>query len=98
MAALATKTTVPVPEMLWQERDTSVLGAEFFVMGHVPGRVPTDNPPYSMEGWILEETEERQHTLATSALDVMCAIHQLDPHDTFGHLTDRMRRGLDEEL
>src|SRR5256885_15051710 len=27
MAALASKTTVPVPEMLWQEHDTGVLGA-----------------------------------------------------------------------
>src|SRR4051794_8149498 len=52
MAALARKTTVPVPEMLWQEHDTDVLGAEFFVMGHVPGRVPSDNPPYSTGGWI----------------------------------------------
>ena len=39
--------------------DPTVLDTPFFVMGHVPGRVPLDNPPYSLEGWILEETEER---------------------------------------
>jgi len=56
MNALAHHTTIPVPEMLWQEHDPSVLGTEFFVMLHVPGRVPSDNPPYTLEGWILEET------------------------------------------
>src|SRR3954449_159709 len=50
MAALAAKTTIPVPRMLWQEHDTSVLGSEFFVRAHVPGRVPSDNPPYSLGG------------------------------------------------
>jgi aminoglycoside phosphotransferase (APT) family kinase protein len=84
--------------MLWQEHDPEVLGSEFFVMAHVPGRVPSDNPPYSTEGWIIEESEDRRRTLHTSALDVMCRIHALDPHDTLGHLTERMRIGLDEEL
>jgi aminoglycoside phosphotransferase (APT) family kinase protein len=98
MAALATTTSIPVPEMLWQEHDPTVLGTEFFVMGYVPGRVPSDNPPYSTEGWILEETDERRHTLASSALDVLCRIHQLHPADALGAVTTRMRRGLDEEL
>ncbi|MEY2422492.1 MAG: hypothetical protein QOI95_2559 [Acidimicrobiaceae bacterium] len=98
MAALAAKTTIPVPDMLWQEHDASVLGSEFFVMGHVPGRVPTDNPPYTLEGWILDEPEDRRRTLHTSALDVMSRIHQLDPADTLGDTAHRLRRGLDEEL
>jgi len=98
MAALAEHTTIPVPDMLWQEHDAAVLGSEFFVMSHVPGRVPSDNPPYTTGGWIMEETDERRHTLATSALAVLCRIHQLDPNDALGHLTDRLRRGLDEEL
>ena len=98
MAALAAKTTIPVPVMLWQEHDASVLGSEFFVMAHVPGRVPTDNPPYTLEGWILDEPEDRRRAMHTSALDVMCAIHQLDPFDALGGVADRLRRGLDEEL
>jgi aminoglycoside phosphotransferase (APT) family kinase protein len=98
MAALAAKTTVPVPEMLWQEHDTSVLGSEFFVMGHVSGRVPSDNPPYTVEGWILEEPENRRRTMHTSALEVLCGIHQLDPADVLGDVASRLRRGLDEEL
>ncbi|MDQ1425787.1 MAG: hypothetical protein QOD72_3285 [Acidimicrobiaceae bacterium] len=98
MAALGANTTVPVPEMLWQEPDASVLGAPFFVMAHVPGRVPTDNPPYTLEGWIADSTDEQRRTLHTSALDVMCRIHRLDPVDALGPATERMRCGLDEEL
>ncbi|MEY2459378.1 MAG: hypothetical protein QOG30_1208 [Acidimicrobiaceae bacterium] len=98
MAAMAAKTTVPVPEMLWQEHDPTVLGSEFFVMAHVAGRVPTDNPPYTLEGWILDEPEERRRTMHTGALDVMCRIHQLDPADVLGDIVPRLRNGLDDEL
>ena len=98
MAALAAKTTIPVPEMLWQEPDPEVLGTPFFVMNYVPGRVPSDNPPYTLEGWILEESEERRHTMHTSALEVLCRIHQLDPHDALGDTTAKLRHGLDDDL
>ena len=98
MAALAAKTDVPVPEMLWQEPDASVLGTPFYVMSHVPGRVPSDNPPYTLEGWILDEPVERRHTMHTSALDVMCRIHRLDPHAVLGDTTNKLRRGLDDDL
>lgn len=98
MAALATTTSIPVPRMLWQEHDASVLGSEFFVMAHVPGRVPTDNPPYTLDGWILAEPEERRREMHTSALDVLCAIHQLDPMAALGSVAGRLRSGLDAEL
>ncbi len=98
MAALAANTTIPVPTMLWQEHDTEILGAEFFVMDHVPGRVPSDNPPYSVEGWIIEESEERRRTLHTSALDTMAAIHSLDADAALGPVAARLRSGLDAEL
>jgi len=98
MAALAASTSIPVPTMLWQEHDASVLGSEFFVMAHVEGRVPTDNPPYTLEGWILDEPVERRHEMVTSALDVMSAIHQLDPVAALGSVAGRLRSGLDAEL
>ena len=98
MAALAAKTTIPVPEMLWREPDPAVLDTPFFVMAHVAGRVPSDNPPYTLEGWILEETEERRRAMHTSALETMARIHQLDPHETLGDVTAKLRHGLDDEL
>ena len=35
-------TDVPVPEPLWFETDTAVLGQPFFVMGFVEGVIPSD--------------------------------------------------------
>src|SRR4051812_15338603 len=39
---------VPVPGVLWLELDTAAIGAPFFVMRRVEGRVPPDNMPYPM--------------------------------------------------
>jgi aminoglycoside phosphotransferase (APT) family kinase protein len=45
---------VPVPEVLDAERDASLLGAPFFVMKHVPGRVLADIPSCHATGWLTE--------------------------------------------
>jgi aminoglycoside phosphotransferase (APT) family kinase protein len=77
--ALDKRTDVPMPPMHWYEDDTSVLGAPFFVMGKVDGRVPADSPPYTMTGWLLEEsTPEQRRTLVFSGLDALARIHAVD--------------------
>ena len=45
LSALAAHSDAPVPSAHWYEDDTSVLGAPFYVMGMIQGRVPSDNPP-----------------------------------------------------
>jgi aminoglycoside phosphotransferase (APT) family kinase protein len=45
---------VPVPEVLDAEADPSLLGAPFFVMQHVPGRVLADIPSCHATGWLTE--------------------------------------------
>jgi len=60
MQRLGEATDVPVPPMFWLEDRTDVLGARFFVMGRVEGRVPPDNPPYTMDGWLKEASPEIQ--------------------------------------
>jgi len=71
-------TQIPVPEILWYEPDRSVLGAAFFVMRRVQGRVPPDNPPYHVAGWLHEVTPEVRERIWWNALDVMAAVHRLD--------------------
>ncbi|HMC41985.1 MAG TPA: phosphotransferase, partial [Acidimicrobiales bacterium] len=56
LRALSEHTEVPVPPTLWYEDDDSVLGAPFFVMRRVQGRVPGDAPSYHVEGWVVDET------------------------------------------
>jgi aminoglycoside phosphotransferase (APT) family kinase protein len=72
-------TAVPVPEVRWVEPDPASLGAPFFVMGQVDGRAPSDSPPYTLEGWMLDETTPAQRrTLVENGLDAMAAIHAVD--------------------
>ncbi len=77
MRALA-PTQVPAPEILWFEPDRSVLGSAFFVMRRVDGRVPPDNPPYHVAGWLHEVSPEVREAIWWNGLDVMAAIHRLD--------------------
>ena len=100
MRALGAATDVPVPEMLWQEHDPEVLGTSFFVMGHVEGRIPVDNPPYTVEGWVLELPEDEQHTLQTAGMDTMCQVHRIDWQAAVPFLVEggRVPNGFDEQL
>src|SRR5258706_8810133 len=43
---LGAKTDVPVPRVHGYKADEALLGAPFFVMERIDGRVPDDNPPY----------------------------------------------------
>src|SRR5688572_16647240 len=45
---------VPVPRVWWLEPDPSVLGASFFVMERMHGRVPPDLMPYNFGSWLSE--------------------------------------------
>ena len=77
MAALR-GTDVPVPQMLWFEPDESLLGAPFYVMERVDGRIPTDNPPYHVGGWITEIRPEERGAIWSSGVDTLAAIHRCD--------------------
>ncbi|MCX5739706.1 MAG: phosphotransferase family protein [Proteobacteria bacterium] len=84
MAALR-GTDVPVPQMFWFERDKSVLGAPFYVMERVAGRIPTDNPPYHAGGWMTAIAADERSAIWWSGVDTLAAIHRCDP----------VKRGID---
>ncbi len=71
-------TDVPVPRVFGFEPDAAVLGAPFYVMERVEGRIPTDNPPYHMGGWVTEIEPDEREALWWSGLDVLVEIHRLD--------------------
>jgi aminoglycoside phosphotransferase (APT) family kinase protein len=71
-------TDVPVARMYWQEDDPGVLGAPFYVMARVEGRIPTDNPPYHAGGWVTEVEPPERAAMWWSGLDVLGRIHRLD--------------------
>lgn len=73
------KTAVPVPRTYWIEADDrDVLGGAFYVMGQVPGRVPTDQPPYHAGGWMTEATPAERAAIWWSGIETLAAIHALD--------------------
>ena len=71
-------TPVPVPSVYWEEPSDGVLGSNFYVMAFVPGRIPTDNPPYHLGGWVSEVSPEEREALWWDGLRTLAAIHKLD--------------------
>ncbi len=69
---------LPVPALLGLELDSSVIGAPFFLMARIEGRVPNENPPYHLEGWFhdLAPQPMRQHWFA--GVDGFAALAKLD--------------------
>ncbi|MGZ4681765.1 MAG: phosphotransferase family protein [Acidimicrobiales bacterium] len=69
---------VPVPGVRWLELDRSAIGAPFFVMDRVSGRVPPDNMPYPMGSWLFEADPADQRALQDASVRVLAGIHAID--------------------
>ncbi|HYC21220.1 MAG TPA: phosphotransferase family protein [Candidatus Bathyarchaeia archaeon] len=78
MHILGTRTSIPVPRVLWFEASADVLGQPFYVMEKVSGQVPSDNPPYAVVGWLAEASPVDQAELWRRSIGVLARIHQLD--------------------
>jgi aminoglycoside phosphotransferase (APT) family kinase protein len=100
MQALDAGTDVAVPRMLFHEDDTELLGAPFIVMARVDGRIPSDDPPFTATGWVLEDLDAQQRAqLCDNALQALVAIHAVDL-DAVGltDLRDHAEAGLEGQL
>jgi aminoglycoside phosphotransferase (APT) family kinase protein len=99
---LLAQTDVPVPRTLWLEtQDDSIFGAPFYVMAKVEGRVPTDQPPYHVGGWMTEISPAERRAIFLGGFEAMARIHQLDLDATgFGFLRRPQlgANGLEQEL
>ena len=70
---------VPVPRVLWLEEDPSVLGAPFFVMERVDGRVPPDVLPYDFgDNWLFDASPEEQRRLQDATVETLVQLHAID--------------------
>lgn len=72
------RSRVPVPEVHWLELDPSHLGAPFFVMDRVEGRVPPDIMPYTFGSWLSEASPEERRTLQDSSVKLLAELHSID--------------------
>ena len=78
MRILHTRTDIPVPPIRWYEADKNHLGAPFFVMDRIEGRVPTDMPPYHTDGWVTGIEPAERAAMWWSALEILARLHRLD--------------------
>ena len=85
MEAVGRHSDIPVPTLLGLETDPGLLGVQFYIMEYTAGRIPSDMPPYNMDGWMMHETSEAQREVMwRSAVDVMSRYHKLD-HKVLGY-------------
>jgi aminoglycoside phosphotransferase (APT) family kinase protein len=79
MKSIGDHTDIPVPKVgAWVE-DSSILGAPFFLMDRVEGRQPpSDDPPFTIEGWVCDLDDAGRRTLHVNTLSTMAQIHAVD--------------------
>jgi aminoglycoside phosphotransferase (APT) family kinase protein len=81
MEALRRGGRVPVADSLGLERDPEVLGAPFFVMRHVAGDVPSEDPPYTRYGFFVDAAPADRATLVAEGLGALARLHETDIDD-----------------
>lgn len=98
LRALAADGTIPVPVVRWSETDPAVLGAPFFVMEEVRGRVPPDNPPYHVSGWLHDVAPDVRERIWWGAIDTMADLHRLGWRSLGLEFLDAPDAGLQQQL
>jgi aminoglycoside phosphotransferase (APT) family kinase protein len=97
---------VRVAKPLWFEEDAALLGAPFFVMNKVSGRVPVSYPPYSRQGWLFDASPAQRRRAWEEAVRQLASIQLVCPDNArflelpggpnhFDQEIDRWRRYLD---
>jgi len=69
---------IPVPKARWLEEDESVIGHPFFIVEHVEGWIPPENPPYHLAGPLADSSPERRARIWRKTVEVLGRIHTLD--------------------
>ena len=67
-----------MPRLLGLETDPAALGAPFFLMERVAGRVPNENPLYHLEGWFHDLASEELRQYWFSGIDTVAAVARVD--------------------
>ncbi|MCK0439847.1 phosphotransferase family protein [Gordonia alkaliphila] len=72
---VAETTDLPLPKLWWSEPDDGPLGAPFFVMSRVDGRIPPDVMPYTFGSWVTEASAEERAEMARRSVAVIAQVH-----------------------
>lgn len=69
-----------VPPVHWLETDASVTGAPLYIMERVAGWVPSDFPPYHIDGPLFGANDDDKASVWWSIIQALADIHTLDWH------------------
>lgn len=78
MRAIAAHSSVKAPRIDFAEADPGLLGAPFFLMDRVNGKVPPDFPSYHEKGWVAELATADRTRLWWNGVEEMARLHQID--------------------
>lgn len=68
---------VAVPSVDRAVADDSWIGTEFFLMQRVAGRVPSDIPPYTFDGFLCEASADSLQRLEHSTVAAIAGLHSV---------------------
>jgi len=71
-------TSIPVPKVLWFEKNAGILNDPFYIMNEIKGVTPSDYPVYHAHGCYLEATPAQRAKMWWGCIETMARIHQLD--------------------
>ena len=71
-------TPVPVPEMIWNEEDESILGTPFYVMERLNGTMPKDYPSYHSTGMLFDASLDDRSRIWRDSVRMLACVHDLD--------------------
>jgi len=71
-------TNIPVPRVHWLERDESILGTPFYIMGKIEGNAPSDYPSYHSVGIYYDATPQQRAKMWWECVEAIAQIHKLD--------------------
>jgi aminoglycoside phosphotransferase (APT) family kinase protein len=77
MQAVHAHGAVRVARPLWFEDDPSILGAPFFVMERVRGRVAVSTPPYASSGWVADATPAQRARMWENGVRQLAAVQSV---------------------
>jgi aminoglycoside phosphotransferase (APT) family kinase protein len=80
MEAIAANSDAAVPRLVLAEPDATILGAPFYLMERVEGRVTSDYPSYHAEGWFADLTAEERERAWWNGIKEMARAHSVSWH------------------
>lgn len=97
MQVMADSGEVRVAKPLWFEPDGTLLGAPFFVMEQMAGRVAVSFPPYAGEGWLFTASPDERKILWDDSVRQLASIQRV-PVTAAPFIDGLERKGFDHEL